>query len=1132
LSSSPTPPCPTDETLAAFADGTLDAGTRATVLAHIETCPDCMAAVLSATAHLEEEASRTDGTYGTYGTDATHPPHESHRSHRSHQSYWWAAAAAVLIALLAVPLLLREDEPVARLVALAPRSARMVEPRLTGGFAWAEYAGAERAGTAGVDAEQMKLAGAAGELVERAGRDRGAEAQHAAGVAMVLVQKPADAIPRLEAAAEQSGQARNWSDLAAARYAAASQLGRASLYPLALAAADRALRIDPRLPEALFNRALILERIGLMDEARRAWERYLEHDPSSAWANEARARLADLPSSPRSSQFERDRPLLERAAARGDTAAVRRYVDAHRGRARRYAEAEYLGRWGEAVQRRDDAAAAQWLSVARGIGDALAALSGETLARDAVHTIDRASPADRQDIAAAHVLYRRARIAYSRNERDAAERELLQAAAAFEAVHHPLAMVARYYAASARLARSDTAGARLDLERARSAADAHPSYFSLGAHVRWELGRAYLLDSDWAGAVPVLRESAELFRRSGERAGEAFVEMLHARALGSLGRADDAWLARTRVFAALSAEGEAELLATSLDSTLRAELLAGHADAALSLSALELSAARAGTRPQLVLEALVNRALLEAEAGQVSAAMDAAREAEGLAKNAADPALRARHLADVALAMGAAQAERDPRAAAASLTRAIDFYTAHALPVALPQPLLLRARCAARTGDVAAALRDLERGMTVVEKHRRPELLGAPASPGTPRSSEDPEKLLPAVGILDAEHELYADAIRLSLDRGDTAAAFAFSERSRGATVTLAELQRRLAGSGMAVLEIVALPRELVTFAVTEDAAVVARRARASGTHAALAEESLTERGTAAAEALYDDVVRPVEPLLARVRELAIIPDPRLESAPFAALYDRTRRRYLVERFAVSTAASAGSLQRGSERSGVPALVAIALPSGGESAGLPEAEREVRDVAALYAQAQSTAASGATLTVLRDAAAHAGVLHIAGHTERQPGGGEQALLLAGASGSGIERVSWKTILAAPAASDGVVVLAACETLRPPASSATRAPSLGGAFSAAGAGDVIGTLAPVGDRDARMLFRALHRRLAAGVRPAEALRAVQQETIDRERQAGGRRAWRAVALMTRRIPAPPRGKDSISWASTH
>ena len=1092
MSSLPRPECPRDETLAAFVEGKVDAATRAAVLAHIERCRDCMATVLSVNAQMHEE-----------------------RHERQPSRSWMAIAAAVLIAaIIAVPLYLRRERgPIARLVALAPRSERAVEPRLSGGFPWAAYSGANRVANEPMDAEHMKLGGAAGELVEQADKDRGAGAQHAAGVALVLMQQPAGAIAHLEAAAKQSNDAKTWSDLAAARYAAASQLGRASLYPTALAAADTALRIDPSLPEALFNRALILERLGLTDEARRAWQRYLDVDSNSPWAAEARAHMAQVPATTHSSQFERDRPLLERAAERGDAAALRRYVDAHRERARAYAEGEYLGHWAEALQRNDAAEAARWLSIARGVGDALVAISGESLLHDAVQAIDSASPADQRTIAAAHMLYRQGRIASSQGQPAAAERDLSRAAELFESVHDAMALQAAFYAASARMAANDTATARTRLEKALTAADLHPQYISYGGFVRWELGRALCYDDDWSGAATVFAEGAAMFRRGGERTSEAFVETMLAMALTSLGRNDDAWLARGQSFAALSTEGDADRLATGIASAVYAELADGHRDAALALSTLQASTSRSGLHPQSAIYALVNSALLESMSGDTARSMQAVREAETLADAIADPQLQGSWKVDVDVARGGALAASNPRAAAESLTRAIDFLTAHNLSAKLPEPLLLRARCAARLGDAESALRDLERGVRIVEEHPA----GAAGA-------------VAGLSVLDAEHALFTDAIHLSLERGDNAGAFAFAERLHGTPGTLAGLQQRLAGTGAAVIEIVALPGELVTFGVAENDAVVARHAAVPESIAALADDALSESGTTAAARLYDELIRPANALLAHAGEVVIVAGRGLENVPFAALYDSVRHRYLVEEFAVSTASSAGALQRDEARTAAPALAAVTLPSGGlDSVALPEAENEVREVAGAYGHATAIPAAAATFAQLRAAAAHADVIHIAGHTERQPGGGEQALLFVGASGK-LDRVSWKTILASPPANHGVVVLAACETLRPPPSAATRALSLGAAFSAAGARDVIGTLSPIGDRDARGLFGSLHRHLAAGERPAEALRAVQRDAIDKERTSGGSRAWRAVALLTRVLPSSPQRKELLSWAN--
>ncbi|MBS1794373.1 MAG: CHAT domain-containing protein [Acidobacteria bacterium] len=54
---------------------------------------------------------------------------------------------------------------------------------------------------------------------------------------------------------------------------------------------DRALALDADRLEPLFNRALLLQKMRLGGEARRAWEKYLEKDAASPWAEEARRNL-------------------------------------------------------------------------------------------------------------------------------------------------------------------------------------------------------------------------------------------------------------------------------------------------------------------------------------------------------------------------------------------------------------------------------------------------------------------------------------------------------------------------------------------------------------------------------------------------------------------------------------------------------------------------------------------------------------------------------------------------------------------------------------------------------------------------------------------------------------------------
>src|SRR5262249_9348106 len=141
---------------------------------------------------------------------------------------WWLAAAAAVVAVVALVVVLRERiGGTARLMALT-RDDRIVEPRLSG-FQWAPYRGPARAAQPGADIERMKLGGAAGDAAERARRDPSPSAQQTAGVAMLLAQRPEDAVALLRRAAESNpNDAGVWNDLAAAQLVAAAQLGQPS----------------------------------------------------------------------------------------------------------------------------------------------------------------------------------------------------------------------------------------------------------------------------------------------------------------------------------------------------------------------------------------------------------------------------------------------------------------------------------------------------------------------------------------------------------------------------------------------------------------------------------------------------------------------------------------------------------------------------------------------------------------------------------------------------------------------------------------------------------------------------------------------------------------------------------------
>jgi hypothetical protein len=58
--------------------------------------------------------------------------------------------------------------------------------------------------------------------------------------------------------------------------------------------ADQAVRRDPHNTAAFYNRALAIDRLGLVDEGVSAWTAYLALDSASGWAGDARQRIGRL----------------------------------------------------------------------------------------------------------------------------------------------------------------------------------------------------------------------------------------------------------------------------------------------------------------------------------------------------------------------------------------------------------------------------------------------------------------------------------------------------------------------------------------------------------------------------------------------------------------------------------------------------------------------------------------------------------------------------------------------------------------------------------------------------------------------------------------------------------------------
>jgi tetratricopeptide (TPR) repeat protein len=275
--------CPSLETIGAFVDGRFKDREREVVAEHLASCEACYF-VFTESARLRALAE-----------PPVPVPIPARRITWAWAASGLAAAASIVFAVnLYFSGARAEDAALEELVA-AVGTARGFDARLTGGFAYAPVRTIRSGG-----GDSPALSPDARIVVARIEKEYATEPASRVQAVAALVSGNADyAVALLTAlSGVRTNDARLLSDLAAAHLVRAERTNSQEDNARALAAANRALEIDRQLPEALFNRALALERLQMNAEARNAWEAYLTIDDRSGWGDEARARLRILSNQP------------------------------------------------------------------------------------------------------------------------------------------------------------------------------------------------------------------------------------------------------------------------------------------------------------------------------------------------------------------------------------------------------------------------------------------------------------------------------------------------------------------------------------------------------------------------------------------------------------------------------------------------------------------------------------------------------------------------------------------------------------------------------------------------------------------------------------------------------------------
>jgi CHAT domain-containing protein len=893
---------------------------------------------------------------------------------------------------------------------------------------------------------------------------------HAGYVAVLLAGETAAAKRRIETALEgNDASAAMWSDYAAVVYAAAAPDDALQLVT-ALAATERALDLDPKLPEALFNRALLLEALFLRSQAIMAYTTYLAVEPSSRWSDEARTRRQNLDAArARASIVRDDRSDLERAASSRDELFVNDMAVAFPAKSQAYAEGYFLEEWAKAVLANDGEGAATQLWLCRTIGRSLEKHRGESLLADAVRTIDAAG--DPRMLAQAHRAYGEGQRRFFRRHNREARKALEDALSLFESYVSPMALHTRHILALIELSedKKDHGIAALN-ELVQRAPD---RYRTLRGELAVSRGRSAAVTGSPDDALALYGEATATFAALGDEDTTAQLRDATAALLTRFGETVEAWPLRHAALTSAADEENEWHLAETVYSMAVDAIAEKRWDVAYAL--LKVVTEMPASREDRLEEAMSWSGVI-AKRAQLNRAA-----ATHLA------AARARELPE--LSVVEALSADDRRETIKWLTDALNIVhvSGHAISARV-QLLVERGQAFRATGQTVLALRDLEEAVALADRDR--------AIPPTIRAS-----------VLTKPAEAYcmlADLIDL---QGETQYAIEILDRARtsrsSATAHFSHLFGRPPPNTV-----------LITYGIYADRLVIytmSDRGR-TRTQVALGASRLDQLVSAFETALQSGsratvektgrelsrvLIAPIAQTLAAGDSLVFASDAALRRIPFTAL-QQDNARYLIEDHPiVVTPTLNGFLLSTHKRWPTSrALLSVGNPLLDERfslSSLAGAEAEAREIAAMYPSRAMLLGADATKQRVSSALEYCDAAHFAVHANTGLADAVPPHLLLSSEKSDDGKLTVADI--AKLRLDGVrtVVLAGCRTALPsPRQSSTR--SLVSAFLDAGAGSVIGTLWEIDDTATQRMSVAFHRRLREGATPAEALRSVQVHMI--------------------------------------
>lgn len=1041
---------PSDAEFAEFLEGRRGDSRRPQLIEHFTQCDDCrsLLAAVSSTLH-DDDVLRSTRRRGAFSLT---------------RLQFWASAAAVAAIVSGTALIptLRPSVSQAKAPLVAATAlSRCFEGRLTGGFEASALQPVTRSGTHAIE-KDLYLAAAASRSLELASSLSLADRLANEGVVRLVIGRPDEGIERLrEALSHSPANASLMNDLAVALLEQARRRDSPHSAAEALELVEQALEREPSQLEPLFNRALALDRLGMVDQAEQAYLVYLGRDPGSRWSELVRVLLTDL-------RARRDRGVgAEKHAAREAAWSALPLV------------------WARAIQLGLEPFARSIALTLTAHGAAEATVSGDTyhfsLGRSLGVSSTAASPT-----ALALLSAQRAGSLGAAGHWEEAARLWTQ-------VDDVIGSTLPGLGLNARLER------RIGEYRRRRAEIGPIPFRLISTEARTNgfrdiEGRALWMEGLVLGALERFSESirsydaaAALARRGGNPAREAAIDGLLAQILQLTGNLEGAWRHRQRALLRVDDLAPQRAFVVLHETATAARIEGLHRVALLVLD--EAWTKSSNVAPGAVTEAQIARAEIAHDLGRRLEAGTSLARAKASMLSVPDSSYREQLTAAWQLARARTLMRSQPADSVKELGAALEFAQSRQLRYRLPVLLTARAEALWAQGAREAARSAAEEAIAALEDTYR-----SASSARSESGGSEPSRFLSQTrGLIDSVR-------RIAIPSPSPDDWITFIERfrwrpqvhenplnpGRKSQAGLASLRSRLS-SEEAILWLVPEPNTTWVVSLTAEGSEASRVSlggsaldaylRQFRAAAALGRETEIRALSAVLLSLVPERLRSLE----RVRSIAVVADGSLASFPYASLREPGGHR-LGSRIAIVLSMSGDHALQPSPalRMHSRRIRIVGNPQTDDFDRLPGAQREALALSKAFPAAEILIGPAATRSRILDDLSDMDVLHLSLHA--LPGGVESPRLIA--TDGSIDEADLVRVRMKPGST---VVLSACESGAGDTVLGEAPRSMARAFVKAGAGHVLATTSAVPDDIESQHLLAFHRSIGEGKRPPEAFR---------------------------------------------